>query len=232
MTTQEMMDEVVLLIKTHLHSYKADAPTDAQKLAVLNWAQIAVAKKIGFWHHGLTLTLVADQKEYNLRTAASKRVTKPDYVIINGNKLKNAAGDAYGIWTIRELEREYPTWRSASSGTPGRAAYYNQTLIIHQPPTAAIVSAGENYIAGRCLPAPLAVGVEPDLPEESHMPLCLAAAVRHALPTCSEDYAWKLLEAMGATGMDELAQLQRENENSLSAWGSTPDFAATEVMLI
>lgn len=225
MTTQEMIDLVDKFLSADLDSYHGDAPSDADKVAVLNWAQRTVSKRISHFSLSLALTLVAGQGEYSLRTDVSKRVIRPYRVTVGGNLLCDASGRGYGVWTFAELERYRPGWRTLDPGTPVAAVHVTQNLILSAPPSADVVAQGGHYVAGTHFAADLSAanlaGVS-ELPEEAHEAICYLAAQRHALPSVTEDFAWNRISQYAShvvTVVDELAQ---ENRNSLNDWGSTP----------
>lgn len=206
-------------------------PTTAQKLTSVNAAIRQIAIHVQQYDPAIPLTLTADQDTYNLRSLSvvTKRVVRPYQVIVNGYPLYNAARTERGLWTLQELERVYPGWRSTDAGTPARAVQIaNSKLILHPKPNSTVVSAGENYVSGTYIPPNYSdsdLATEPDLPEELHEAVAYLAAVKSALPFVSEAEGWQRLTAFNGEWAAAADEVRRDNVRLLQSWGSTSGYA-------
>jgi len=234
-TLQTILDNIDRFLQFDLDNMYGESPTTQQKVDGFNWAQRTVSKLIFQYDPKITLTLTADQASYDLRNTSvvSRKVIRPYAVIINGNMLWNAAYTERGLWTLQELERMIPSWRTDSSGTPTKGVYYgNQKLLLHPAPTTAVVNAGDNYISGQYLAADMTtaqLASTPDIPEELHEAIAFCAAARLALPNLSEAEAWQRITAFNAEWRSMADDMRRENMRAIQSWGSTtgnitPDF--------
>jgi hypothetical protein len=239
MTLQNMIDEVF----TYNTSFDLDekylgSATTQQKVDTINKGIRTISKQIFQYDPKIALTLTADQNSYDLRNTAvvAKKVIRPYQVIINKNMLWNAAYNEYGIWTLAELERNSPSWRTDPSATPSKAVYYgNQKLILHPAPTQAIIDAGNNYISGQYLAANLTtsdLSNYADIPEELHEAVCYCAAAFVSLPNLSEQEAWQRVGAYNSEWKTYAEQMRQENMRAIQATGSTSGYANRRFMIL
>jgi|GEM_PF-4614236 len=213
-----------------LSSYDLDpmygtSPTQAQKIAVLNWAQRVVAKRAKLYDPSIAIALVAGQATYELRSLAAdgRRVLKPSTVVVNGIPLRDASGEGYGLWSFGELERFHPQWRTAAASTPTKAVYVGDKLVLHAPPSSAVVTAGNNYVSGTWLPkdlAPADLANQLGMPVELHESVALCAAAKWASPTVTEPTQIARIQAYTNDWMAIVDDHALDSENSLSHWGS------------
>lgn len=215
----------------------AGTVSDADRNRQINMAYQILARRLKIYDPKVTLTLYADDDVIDLRVTTgstnnkvSKRVWKAEYVIIGGNPLLDASGKEYGLWSMDELERECPGWRTASSGTPSIAAYYTSTKIrLYPKPSAA---GSNNFVSGLVIPADLSADADvPDIPEEIHEVIAFLAAVFASSPMASENEAWARLQKYeGGFWMRLVDEIAQQNENLLQTWGSTYDVHDASLM--
>lgn len=220
-----------------LDGYLGSEPTTAEMVVAINWAIRTVAKRASLYDPSIPITLVAETSTYDLRSLATagRRIIDTSTVIVNGSMLSNAARSAYGVWSLTELERMYPRWRVATSGTPSKAVVIGTKLVLHPPPNAACVAAGQNYVSGTYLPADMAeadVNVQLPLPIEVHEAVAYCAAVRLASPTVTEQAGMARIQNYSAEWVAAIDELARENEATLASWGSTTGSEGEETMWV
>lgn len=210
-----------------LDSAYGESETLQQQVDSVNWAIRAISARIFQYDPKITLTLTAGMADYNLRDTAvvSRKIIRPFSVCINGSMLWDASRNDYGMWTLAELERRNPSWRTDTSSIPTKAVYYGgNRLLLHPTPTADVVSAGNNFISGQYLAANLTTSDgsnSPDIPEELHEAIAYYAAAHSALPNLSENEAWQRVSAYNAEWQSSADTIRRENLRAIQSWGST-----------
>lgn len=211
-----------------LDNSKGVAPTAAELTEQLNYAARWISERIYQFDPSITLTLTASDGDYSLRASAivSRKVLRCHQVIINGNALLDASRQRRGMWTYQEVQIGHPNWRADDASTPTKPWQIGTTLYLHPKPTAAVVSAGNNYIAGTYLCADLTNGSDDsnyyDLPEELHEAIAGVAAVFAADPTASEGEALARLGRFNARYLDSIQSVAKSNKRDLELLGSTP----------
>lgn len=231
MNLQEILDLRTQNLRFDLDDSYGESPTAQQQVDSVNWAIRTISKHIIQFNPKITFTLTAGTAIYDLRdtNVVSSKVIKPYQVVINGNILWNAGHSEYGLWTLAELERSNPSWRTASNSTPTKAVYYgNGKILLNPPPTAEIVSAGNNYVSGQYLAADMTTGQtasSPDLPVELHESVAYLAAVKSAIPYVTEQEGWQRLQAFNAEWKAVADEVRQENKVALVSWGSTSGYA-------
>lgn len=202
-----------------LDNYIADdaSLTDANRDTQLNWALRDIGKRLFLFHPKITLNLVADQAEYNLRDVAtpvvSRKVLVPHVVYIAGNPLYGYGGTP-GVYGIGQLQHERKTYLTETSGTPTIAAFFNQSKLWLSPPPSTVGT--NNYIAGTYLPADMVNDNDvPDIPEELHEAIAYSAAVKAALPSLTEGEQWQKVAAYNAEWGDAVARMAKANASAL-----------------
>lgn len=210
MTLSELRTFQTELLSYDLDNVSGEDPTKEQQDAQLNRAMRAISKEIFIFDPQVSLKLTKDKLRYNLddRKIVGKRVVRPYYVTVDGNKLRDAGGVDYGVWGFKEFVHEHPTWESASSGAPTKAVVYGaREVIVHLPPTAAIAGKLTNYIGGQVLANDLVEDSDDPssegIPVEIHEGIAILASIFAATPTVSaqeglirlaaQDKEWKAL---------------------------------------
>ena len=237
MTLQETIDLTENFLAYDLDGMHGSSPTTDQMVSAVNWALRAVAKRASLYDPSLPITLVANTAVYELRSLATlgRRIIGVRTVTIAGAMLANAAYSAWGLWSLTELERVHPQWRTATSGKPTKAIVVGTKLILHPPPDADTVAAGNHYVSGTYLPADMAEGDLEDplpLPIETHEAVAYCAAVKLAAPTVTEQAGMARLQSYSAEWMQTIDALNRENENTLASWGSTTGSEADDTLWV
>lgn len=221
---------LITMVKQHLlydlDNYAGQTPTDLAIVGQLNWAQRAVARKIEPYDPLIGLTLTPSQLQHNLRDLAvvTKKVVRPELVMINGVTLLTRDQKDYGLWSMNELRSSCSTWFSDAAGTPTKAVFYDTKLILHPKPTSAFAN---SYIAGVYFPAdltdPAVTDATPDLPEEIHEALALMAALYAADPNVSEAEGLSRLGRYSQRAHDAIRQVELDFANARSAFEGSDD---------
>ena len=197
----------------------------AAAVVPVNWAIRTISKQIKQLDPKIALTLTADLDTYALRGGAfSRKVIRPYRVYINGVGLLSASREGFGIWTLSELDRIRRMWRTDSSDVPTAACHYGESLVLHPKPTAAVVAQSNHFVCGTYMAADMAYtspSANPDLPEELHEAVAYLAVVRSTLPNVTEAEAWQRLNAFNAEWKEAAAEIRKEHERTLAAWGTT-----------
>lgn len=221
--------ELIQMVKDHtqydLDNSAGTAPTDAQIVAQINWAQRAIARIVEPFDPSITLTLTGSTATYNLRslTVVSKKVIRIARVMINGVWLMTRSGRDPGLWSLDEIEQYAPTWRTDGTGTPTKAVQYDTTLLLHQSPSGVFAN---NYIAGVYFPADLSsssLSGVPDLEEELHEALAMTAAIYAADPMVSEAEGLSRLARFNGRAAEAIRQVQLDKQNARSSFEGTLD---------
>ncbi len=193
----------------------ASEVTNAILLKQINRMQMRLSRKIWLYFPKLTLTLTADESTYDIENEAvtSRRLFKPMLVWINGNVLYNDYGP--GMRTMAELPQ---TWVTDTADTPTMAVHVgSRKMIVHPKPTAAVVTAAQNFIAGFGYASDIA-GSLPDsetpgeIPNDLHEALCWMTAYNSALPTAAEADMWQRLGSFDKEAADRIADYARMNK--------------------
>lgn len=219
-----------------LDNSKGESPTDGNKNEQLNWAYRLICRRVSLFDPAIVLTLTASTPLVDIRdvTEVSKKVIDVKGVYINNNPLMKADGMTRGLWTLQELEKDYPGWRSAPDGTPRVAIQQNYNVLRLWPaPTAAIVSAGNNYVAGTYLPPDMSNDADvPDLPEELHEVIAYSAAVKASLPVVTEQEMWNRIKAYSAESVALIDEFAGSQKRLMSDWGSTGGYPTNDYIRI
>lgn len=238
MTLTELRTMQTAFLALDLDNFAGESPSSSDQNVQINWAYRRIARKCHLVHPKITFTLTADTALYGLSDTAVwgtlRRMVNISHVTINGVMLRACDQRQYGLWTPREFIDRYPTWQTASSGTPTKAVQYGQNLLLHVPPTAAVVSAGNNYVAGQYIPPDLdgVTYITPDLPEEIHPAIAYLAAIHAASPQASEPEMWTRLQAYGQAWTEMVDDIARMNKDSMANPGTVLGDAMADVMLI
>lgn len=221
-------------LKFDLDNYAANAAGEvsaAEQNKQLNWAYRILSRRLKIYDPKVPLTLVAGEDVVDLRNttpgaknSVGRKVILPRYVIINGFALREASGREFGMWSMDELERYRPTWRTDPSAKPTKAVYYgNSKMRLHPAPSAEAVTVAGNFIAGQILPGDMADDNDvPEIPEELHEAIAYVSAVFAADPVASESEAWqRLSQFRKGYWTDLLAEIADDNERHQQSWGST-----------
>lgn len=118
------------------------------------------------------------------RTIFSAKILKPRSVIINDYPLYRRDGREVGLWTASELQRLYPSFRTAGNATPSLAVWLpGDKLRLYAPPDA--LYTGKNFVEGWTIPDALTAADDDDelpVPEEDHHAIVRLALDYGSLP--------------------------------------------------
>lgn len=221
-----------------LDNSAGEAPTTQQSTDQVNWALRTISRELYLFDSRITFTPTASTPIQLLRGSgvAGKRIVQPYMVTINGSPLMRCDGRNYGLWSMPELWDLNPKWQTGADGTPTLAVYKgNNELILYAPPTAAVVSAAQNYIAGQILAPDLSSSSPgtsdvPAIPEECHEAIAYLAAVLAAMPVATEGEQWKRLQEFNASWVATIDEIARENRDAMQSWGSTAGWMVPDYM--
>lgn len=133
----------------------------------------------------LTLTIGEDEYDGRSRSVVSAKVLEPRILIVNDTHLIRADGKEYGLWTMAELARCRPNWRTVDDAQPDIAVWLpGNKLLLSAPPVA--VYTGKNFIEGWTVPDDLVAGEDDDaqlpVPAEDHPSIVRLALDYGTLP--------------------------------------------------
>ena len=239
MVLSELRALLTDLLAYDLDNYQGESPSDVELNAQINWALRALSKELFLFDPKVDFKLTTGEPRYRLdsRKVVSKRVVRPLYVTIDGNKLWNAQSDGYGMWGWEEFIGQHPTWEAATNGTPTKAVSYGaREIIIHIPPTATIAAQADNYIAGQVLANDLTgIGVLDDpsdqgIPAEVHESIAYLAAIYAATPNVTEQEGYARLAAYDKSWRASVKAIRNENHrlfhSGTTRHGLSPDYLA------
>lgn len=222
MTYAQMQTQLADLLQYDLDNYQGASPSATDVAEILNRAARFISKQIYQYDPSISLTTTIDDGDMDtFGSAFGKDVLEVKRVIINGVPLKAADG-SIGMWTLQEVERSYPQWRTATNGLPRVAFQVNRTLYLYPKPAAAY---SNSYVAGQYLCATLSgsdTALSYDLPDELHPAVVEMAAVYAANPTVSEPEGLQRLERFAANAGFDLKQERRRNMRLAQSAGTTP----------
>jgi hypothetical protein len=194
------------LLSGDLDNFAGETPSGSAQTLQINWALRYISRRLVLVGYQIGLTLIASQINYDIEDVTTpvvtQRVIQPFHVVINGVPLSDRFARDFGLWSLSELQRQYPTYRGDASGTPKLACWLGRNgargLLIYPAPSAGVVSGGHNYIAGQCEAPDLVNGTDvPQIPYDCHEAVAALAAIYAAIPTISAVEAWSRLEQMG-----------------------------------
>ncbi|GEM_PF-4812415 len=192
-------------------------------VAFLNEAALELSSVVYPTADRVTLTLTAGVGTYPLASSAfSARLVQPFAVEIDGARLRNAHGTAYGLWGPDELARRFPTWASDAPGRVARAAFRGDRLILHPAPDADGTAFVEGKVGAARLSAAAPTAVS-DLPERLHPGLVGLAAYRACRDNAQEGGQFSRLAAMRDEAMATALELGRESLNAQIAGSGRRD---------
>lgn len=238
MTLSELRTLQTNFLSLDLDNFAGESPSTSDQNAQINWAYRRIARKCCLIHPKIPMTLTADTALYSLANTAvwgsARRMVDIYSVTINGVPLRDCLGRNYGMWTYREFMDRHPTWQTASSGVPTKALVVGANLLLHQPPTSAVVSAGDNYVAGQYIPADLDGSTydTPDLPDEIQPAIAYLAAIYAATPLATEPEMWTRLQAFGQAWVEMIDDISHQNRMTLMNPGSMAGDAFEDVMRV
>lgn len=225
MTLEELLNHLRGLHSLDLDNVDGLEPSNDALIRQINWAQRSIAKRIKPFDPSVTLTLTTGQMGYSLSsTAFSKRMIGVTSVYLDGVPLFRSLGDRSGLWSYSELERDRPYWRNLANGTPEIALQTDTSCLYLIPAPDAAASAKSCKVSGFVYPADLtSASLESsiDLPLELHECVAYLAAVRAAMPVCTEEEAWRRVNAYEKIWSEVAAEIAHENANISAPWGST-----------
>lgn len=214
-----------------LDNFDGEEPTSVQQNAQINRALRTIGKELFIVDPKVGFSPKYNVDIYSLDKigTVTKRVVRPFYVTINGNKLWNADETDYGMWGFQRFVQDFPTWESASTGTTSKAVIYgSRGLILHLRPSVEIEASTSNFIAGQVVPNDLVHDnddpSDQGVPREIHEAIAYLAAVYAAMPNVTEQEGWARLQAFNKAWMEDVKIVRNENHR---AW-HTPDMKGTD----
>jgi hypothetical protein len=228
MTLQEAREDLVSQARPDTLLYKgmsldnegnevadADALTDLISRACIWYAKETYC----CYQHSISFVLTAGTAEYDgrSRTIFGARILRPRTVTINGSTLVRRDGKQYGLWTIAELQRERPAFRTLGNAVPTIAVWlHTNKLYLSAPPDGAYT--GLNFVEGWTIPDVLVNGQDDDeelpVPEEDQPAVIRLALAFGALPNVAENEAWTRLQANDLWWRAHAEKRRRENLNA------------------
>jgi len=236
MTIQNIFDRVGYILRYDLDfNYAATlgSPSDAERIALYNLAMVRVADRAILYNPAITLTLVQDDYDYDLRSASLGRKVKDVYrVRINGSYLWDASRKAFGLWSMEEITTMRPTWLEASADVPTAAWQVGSLLYVNPKPSAA-AAAYTCYVEGTYYPAVKTtsdLSQECELPQELHEALCAEMADSAAGASLTEQHQFARLDRMKQQATEDIRVHRERMERMMTSWGSTGGTSPQDVM--
>ena len=228
MTLEEAREDLLLQAKLDVDLYKgveidsegnyreeSEGATDLISRACIWWSKLTYCN----YDPSVTLTLTIGTDTYDCRNRnlVSAKVLKPRIVVINDSTLYRCDGRQYGLWTMAELQRFHPSWRTYDDGLPSRAVWLPTNKLLLSVPPAGVYT-GKNYIEAWTLPDPLVQGEddgsELPVPEEDHQSIIRLALEFGTLPNASEEEAWRRINGNASWWREQAERRKRENLNA------------------
>ena len=181
---------------------------------------------------------VASQAIYDIQKISTTavvdyRVVRPYFVTINGSIL--CRPDGYrGMWTFEDLLSLRASWQSESDAVPTAAVRFSSNkMILSNPPTAAVVSGGNNYISGTILAPDLVNDADISiLPVEAHESICYLAAIFAAEPLLAVDEAVMRVANFNKRAMSNLMEIRDENVRLISRIGTVQGQESEDLLFV
>ena len=206
---------------------EAEGLTDLIDRAVTWWAKLTYCcyePSTSF-----VLTIGTDTYSGRDRSIFGARILKPRTVVINSSILYRRDGKNYGLWTMEELQRYYPSWRTAADAQSSIAIWLpTNKLMLYPPPDAAYT--GLNFVEGWVIPDTLTEADDTEelpVPEEDHSAIVRLALAFGSLSNVSEGEAWQRIAGNDAFWREHAERRKRENLNSFlgrKTRGGNPDW--------
>lgn len=209
MTTTELITFVKDLQAYDLDHMRGEAPTDAEVVSSLNWALRVFSRALYLYDMSVTQTLTIGTHTYPMQSGFSKRIIYPYRAMVGTTAMRNRRG-SLGLYTVAELDKDYPTWRTVTAGTIKVVATDGSNIIVAPKPDSAVTLT----IGGRVLAPDLSHSTgatAPEIPVECHEALGMMAAVRSALPNVTENEGWARIRAYDETWPEMVEQIARAN---------------------
>jgi len=242
-------------LHTMFQGFQGKDFTPATVVKSINRAKRKVEKKLWLFDPLILLHLHADTVEYDFTDAGSSTSTNdvskycwsPLYVIVNKNRLLGADGRTWGFYGPQEFEHKFSDWFDTTthpSGTPVAVVMYNVRKVLVWPrPTAAIVTAGNNYVSGFYLSADFTLTAPPgdaddmdqtltDVPREIQEAVGIWSALQDAHPTIGETEQWRLFGSLSKDIADEIEEVGRANKSRVDGANSVFQPQVTQVEYI
>lgn len=227
MTLQETIEFKEARLAYGLDAVEGPEPSVSDQIASINWAVRTIARHAFVIDPAVALTLTADTATYDMEdtSVVAKRIVRPFKVIINGNPIRTARGDSYGLWSLEEIERVNPAFRTGVSGRPVRATWHSGKYLFLDPkPTQTVVDAGNSFIEGQVMPADLTAGdmnAELPLAVDLHEAAAYLAAYRSAFPNATEAEQWQRLREAQAAVTASVTEAGKQGRDAYASWGTT-----------
>lgn len=222
MTLTEFGTRVGQYLGLSLLNRAGESPSTANYAEQYNRALEYIARRVKIFDDDVACTFAASTEVYSLKDTGvfAPRVVKPHFLRIGTRTLKGPDGHP-GFWSLRQLQRDKPTWRDTADGTVLRAVVSATELRLWPAPDATD-AALTAVMAADVMPADMTSGqgaTELTLPESLHEAACWIAAYEAALANVSSQWDWQRLESFRSLAFDDMKEFGRTAANS--EWGET-----------
>lgn len=200
MTVGQIIDDVIKFLEADQVGWDGAYPDDggsgdtawrASALDPLNWALDSASRKLYLYGSDIGTNESSGVGTYSFLSDFDKRMLAIDRVSVGGNLLKDIEG-LPGLYTIREMDVRYATWRTVPDQTPVAAAVDGNNLVFNAFPISSLPAV---IVSGRFLADEVDDESDvPDIPEHLHQELALLTAFKYAMPTVSMEEAWARLK--------------------------------------
>lgn len=188
-------------------AYVGESPSNSDINSVINWAIRSIARRLYLFEPRITLTTSAGIGRYDISdtTYFERKLLDVHRVIVSGTILRDNRSQ-FGLYpSIDSFDARFPTWRTASNGTPTGAVLTGQVLTFDCPASGAL---SNTFVSGRFIPNDLtADGQSPLIPTELHELIAYLAAMKFTLPTATEEEQWLRLRTFRQEAVDLLPEL-------------------------
>lgn len=188
-------------------AYLGESPSNSDLDTVVNWAIRSIARRLYLFEPMIALTTSAGVSRYDIgdTTYFERRMLDIHRVVVGGTILRDNRSQ-FGLYpSLNAFEARYPTWRTASNGTPTGAVLAGQNLTFDCPASGVLAN---TFVSGQFMPNDLSAdGQTPLLPVELHELVAYLAATKLALPTATEEEQWGRLRAFKTEAVDGLPEL-------------------------
>lgn len=213
------------------------ATAAADQTAQINFGIRTISRYIQQYDPSIPFTMVAGTLKYDLRSASfTRKVLVAKAVVINGVPLSNCLGTRNGMWSLEELERFNPTWRTDPTGTPSIPVQMDHYLYMYPPPSQGIIDTGNNFVVGTYLANDMVNGTDdatsPDIPEELHEAIVRIAAVYAADPNTTEQEGLARLSRYSGQAMHDMEEIRKRNMRLMVGWGTTHGRSRRQFILV
>jgi len=183
--------------------------SDLEIVDYLNQAHSELARRTRSFSNKISLTLVANQGIYGLRSGAfGVPLIQVTHVVLDTKPLRQLA--------MESLDTQFPTWRTDAPGPPEYWTLANGTELIIYP--APLTATSNNFVSGYTLPLAFNVGnpgLEATSPPELHPHIAGLAVALAAEPMATEPQQINRLGSLRANAYQQAETVRAENESAV-----------------